>query len=91
MRHEESFLELLRRQVEEQYRGHRLGSGSMSGCFGAILCHELHCGGAMERGLSFNHLAAKWGIPISILGELIWDHCKRLETQIQVNHAYDAG
>jgi hypothetical protein len=89
--HEESFIESCRRRIEEQYAHVKLGSGCVGGCFGSILCHELHCGGAMERGLSFNHLAAKWGIPISLLGELIWDHCKRLEPQVQVNHDYNAG
>lgn len=83
--HEESFIESCRRRVEEQYAQTRLGSGSVGGCFGSILCHELHHGGN-GQGLHFSSLAEKWGIPVSILGELIWDHCKRLEQQIQVNH-----
>jgi len=84
--HEESFLESSRRRVEEQYDGVRRGRKKVGGCFGTILCRELHNG----HGLHFTALAEKWGIPVSLLGELIWDHCKRLEPQVQVNHKYRA-
>lgn len=85
---DEPFIESLRRKVEEQYRQQALGSGSVGGCFGSILCHELHNGGPDGEGLHFTALAAKWGIPVSILGELIWDHCKRLEPPLWVNHSF---
>jgi hypothetical protein len=85
MIHEESFIESCRRRVEEQYASTTLGSGSIGGCFGSILCSELHHG-RDGNGLHFTALAAKWGIPVTVLGELIWDHCKRLEPLLQVNH-----
>lgn len=86
--HEESYIESCRRRVEEQYANTRLSSGAIGGCFGAILCSELHHG-QDGYGLHFSALAAKWGIPVTILGELIWDHCKRLEPLLEVNHQYD--
>lgn len=85
---EEPYLESLRRRVEEQYRDIILGSGAIGGCFGSILCHELHHGGPHKNGLHFIDLARKWRIPVSILGELIWDHCRRLEPLLQVDHEY---
>lgn len=84
--HEESYLESCRRRVEEQYAKTKLSSGSIGGCFGSILCSELHHGGPDETGLDFGRLAKKWGIPVSVLGELVWDHCRRLEPQVQVTH-----
>lgn len=84
--HEESFLESCRRRVEEQYK--TIPPESWTGEFGVILCHELHHGGEDNGGLHFTSLAAKWGIPVSILGELIWDHCKRLEPLLVVNHSH---
>lgn len=84
---EEPFIESLRRRVEEQYANVRLGSGSVGGCFGSILCDELHYGGKDRHGLHFTALAEKWGIPVSVLGELIHDHCKRLERLLVVKHA----
>ena len=67
--------------IEEQYdEDHPSECG---GSFGELLCWEIH-----ENGLTFLWLAEKWGIPVSILGELIWDHCKRLEELPVVNHAY---
>jgi hypothetical protein len=83
--HEESFIESCRRHVEEQYQV--IQNETWTGEFGTILCHEIHNGGADGGGLHFMALAAKWGIPVSILGELIWDHCKRLEPLVQVKHA----
>lgn len=68
-RHEEPFLVGKRREIRALY-----GYGS----FGEILCGELH-GSGDESGLTFKALATKWNISLSTLGELIWDHCKRLE------------
>lgn len=80
MRHEESRLEELRRQIVNQYRSHPTGCG---GSFGELLCYEIH-----EAGLTFGWLAEKWGISLPTLGELIWDHCKRLEEPPTVDHRY---
>ena len=85
---EEPFLESCRRRVEEQYAHTRLGSGSVGGCFGSILCHELHAGGSAGSGLHFLALARKWGIPVTVLGELIADHCRRLELELVVDHNF---
>jgi hypothetical protein len=62
---------MIRRIVEESYASHPTGCGNS---FGEILCWEIH-----ENGMTFEWLAKKWGISLSTLGELIWDHCKRLE------------
>lgn len=78
--HEESYLEYLRRQIEQQYLEHSTGCG---GSFGEILCYEIH-----EAGLTFKWLSEKWGVSLPTLGELIWDHCKRLEEYPLVNHSY---
>jgi hypothetical protein len=78
----EPYLERLRRLIEEQYKDIELGSGTVGGCFGSILCHELH----FDGGLHFIALAKKWGIPVTTLGELIYDHCKRLEEDPVVQH-----
>ena len=77
---EESHLACLRRSIEEQYEDHFTSCG---GSFGELLCFEIH-----SQGLTFSWLAEKWGISLATLGELIWDHCKRLEQQPQVNHNY---
>ena len=74
---EEPYIESLRRRVESQYADTPLG-----GCFGSILCSELH------GGLHFTALAAKWNIPVTTLGMLIADHCCRLEPLLEVNHDY---
>lgn len=76
---EESYLARLRRLVEEQYADKPTGCGSS---FGEILCWEIH-----TNGMTFEWLARKWGINLSTLGELIWDHCKRLQDDPHVNHA----
>lgn len=75
---EEGNLELLRRRIEESYLEHPTGCG---GSFGEILCHEIH-----TQGLTFSWLAQKWGLSLPTLGELIWDHCKRLEPLPEVRH-----
>lgn len=89
----ESRLAWIREQIEEQYRDHPTGCG---GSFDELLCFEIHGGGGGRDengdtvrgdGLTFNWLAAKWGISLPTLGELIHDHCKRLEGP-QVNHDY---
>ena len=67
----EPYLERLRRLIEEQYI---ICPTNCGGSFGELLCYEIH-----ENGLTFEWLAQKWGITVSTLGELIWDHCKRLE------------
>lgn len=85
MQIEEPFIESCRRRVEEAYKDKELGSGSIGGCFGSILCHELHCSDD-GRGLHFLALSRKWNIPVSLLGELIHDHCKRLEPLLTVTH-----
>ncbi len=77
---EESHLCQLRREIEEQYESHPTGAGSS---FGEILCYEIHA-----NGMTFVWLAEKWEISLSVLGELIWDHCKRLEEIPRVNHRY---
>jgi len=35
--------------------------------------------GGFDTGLTFKELAQKWGISVTFLGELIADHCKKLE------------
>ena len=62
-----------------------------SGGFDEILCYEMHSQPVNPRmngktmndgfctGLTFKELAKKWGISVSFLGELIADHCKKLE------------
>ena len=77
---EESYLSFMRRHVEAQYKVNPTGCG---GSFGELLCHELHTG-----GLTFTRLAEKWGISVTTLGELIFDHCKRLEELPVVDHNY---
>ena len=57
-------LERLRSLIEVQYP---MG-------FGEALCYEIH-----TNDLHFIALADKWGISVTTLGELIYDHCKRLE------------
>ena len=74
----ETYLGRLRRLIEEQYEQHPTGAGNS---FDEILCYELHHGsdGEHEGGLTFLWLASKWDISVTALGELIHDHCKRLE------------
>jgi hypothetical protein len=60
-----------RDQIEASYQSHPTGCG---GSFGEILCYEIH-----SNGLTFKWLAEKWGISVSFLGELIADHCNKLE------------
>lgn len=84
MSHEESRIECLRRRVEEAYAGeHETGCG---GSFGELLCWEIH-----SNGLTFARLAEKWGISLPTLGDLIRDHCCRLEPSPRVDHDYRGG
>ncbi len=74
----ESYIERIRRLIEEQYLECPTGCGAS---FGEILCWEIH-----SNGMTFVWLGDKWGISLSTLGELIWDHCKRLEDDPEVHH-----
>ncbi len=67
---EEGHITGLRREIEAQYSACPTGCGNS---FGEILCHEIH------SGATFEQLAGKWGVSLPTLGELIHDHCKRLE------------
>ncbi len=61
------------------------------GGFDELLCYEMHSQPVNPRmnsktmnrgfctGLTFKELANKWGISVTFLGELIADHCERLE------------
>lgn len=69
--------------IEEQYKKQPTGCGAS---FGEILCYELHTG-----RLTFVQLAEKWGVSLPTLGELVSDHCKRLEDEPCVNHGYRAA
>ncbi len=74
---EQKAIKDFRDKIECDYRNVTLGSGSLGGCFGSILCHELHHGGVGD-GLHFKALAQKWDISVSFLGKVIADHCDRL-------------
>ena len=76
---EEPYIERIRRLIIEQYIKNPTGCGDS---FGEILCFEIH-----ERGMTFEWLARKWGINLAVLGEIIWDHCKRLEADPSVDHS----
>ncbi len=80
---EEAYCEYLRRTIEGQYQDYPTGRG---GSFGEILCHEIH-----TKELTFVQLAEKWGISLPALGELIWDHCKRLEPPPHVRRNGEKG
>jgi hypothetical protein len=73
---------LFRSLIEEKYQEYPTGCGSS---FGEILCYEIHSQpinrrmGINDRGITFKELANKWGISVSFLGELIMDHCEKLE------------
>lgn len=73
-------LEDLRQDIEIQYDQQPTGCGSS---FGEVLCYEIH-----SKGMTFVWLAEKWGVSLPTLGELIWDHCKRLEAAPKVNFHY---
>ena len=73
-------LQFLQDSIVRQYKDHPTGCGAS---FDELLCFEIH-----ENGLTFCWLAEKWGLSLSTLGELIWDHCKGLEELPVVNHVY---
>jgi len=77
---EQSYLSEIRQDIVNQYKKHQTGCG---GSFGEILCWEIH-----SNNMTFCWLAEKWGIPLSTLGELIKDHCDRLQELPKVNHNY---
>ena len=81
-------VEKFREHIEKTYSKCPTGCG---GSFGEILCFEVHTqpvnprmqyktfNNGYETGLTFKELAQKWGISITFLGELIADHCRKLE------------
>jgi hypothetical protein len=73
---EETHIGRFRRLIEEQYASNPTGCGNS---FGELLCYEIH-----SSGVTFIRLAEKWGVSLPTLGELIWDHCKRLEADPKV-------
>ena len=75
-----SYIQTIRYIIEQQYIYNPTGCG---GSFGELLCWEIH-----NNGLTFRRLAEKWGISLPTLGELIYDHCKRLQKEPSVNHNY---
>lgn len=78
----EPYIERVRRLIEDQYIKCPTGCG---GSFGEILCWEIH-----SNGMTFKQLAEKWRINLPMLGELIWDHCNRLQEDPIVNHGNTA-
>lgn len=68
---EESHICMLRGLIEDSYQNNPTGCG---GSFGELLCYEIH-----TANRTFINLASYWGVSLATLGELIWDHCKRLE------------
>ncbi len=79
---ETSYIEYLRHLIEDQYKDHPTGCG---GSFGELLCYEIHSQPHNPRmrygrtGLTFKELADKWDISVTFLGELIANHCEKLE------------
>lgn len=83
-------MEEFRTHIQDTY-GNTEFSYNLELDFGVILCYEIHSqpvnprmeiktrNNGFETGLCFNELAAKWGISITFLGELIADHCKKLD------------
>jgi len=71
-------LSILRAEIEAQYENNPTGCG---GSFGELLCWEIHV-----NNKTFIWLAEKWSINVTTLGELIYDHCKRLEPLPFVRH-----
>jgi hypothetical protein len=78
---ERQYIAYLRESIENQYKKHPTGCG---GSFGELLCWEIH-----SNGLTFIWLAEKWGISLPTLGDLIKDHCDRLQQIPSVNHRYN--
>ena len=90
-------IEEFREHIETVYSHYPTGCG---GSFGEIICFEIHsdpinprmdtitCTGGYRTGLTFKELATKWGITVTFLGELIADHCKKLESSQNKQHIY---
>ncbi len=74
---EQSYLSVIRQEIVEQYKNTKL---NCIGDFGQILCYEIH-----SNGMTFIWLAEKWGISLPTLGELIKDHCDRLQETPKIN------
>ena len=77
---EQNYLSVLRNDIVNQYKKYPTGCGSS---FGELLCWEIH-----TNGMTFIWLAEKWGISLSTLGELIKDHCDRLQKMPEVDFKY---
>lgn len=83
-----SRIEDYRKHIEKMYGFTPTRCG---GSFGEILCYEIHTqpvnprmdgktfSGGYDTGLTFKELANKWGISVEFLGELIADHCRKLD------------
>ncbi len=81
-------IDQFRKQIERSYIACRF---SEYASFDEILCYEIHTQPVNPRmgiktrtdgfktGLTFKELAKKWGISVDFLGELIADHCRKLE------------
>lgn len=86
----ENNLNKFREHIEQMYQHYPTGCGSS---FDEIICYELHTqpinprmtqrsfNGGYNTGLTFKELAQKWGINVKFLGELIADHCRKLDDQ----------
>ncbi|KKK84392.1 hypothetical protein LCGC14_2783800 [marine sediment metagenome] len=74
----ETHIARLRRLIEAQYVQRPTGCGNS---FDEILCWEIH-----ENGMTFIWLAEKWSISLPTLGEIIRDHCCKLEDDPVVCH-----
>ncbi len=81
---QEPRIERFRRLIEESYDEHPTGCG---GSFGELLCYELHTRNG--KGMTFLALARKWGVSLPTLGDLIADHCRRMECEPSVKHEGD--
>ena len=75
---EETHIGRCRRLIEEQYADNPTGCGNS---FDEILCWEIH-----SNGMTFKWLAKKWGLSLPTLGEIIWDHCRKLQEDPVVCH-----
>ncbi len=85
-------IDQFRKQLEQTYASKQF---SCNPNFDEMLCYELHSQPVNPRmrvrtmndgfhtGLTFRELAQKWGISVAFLGELIADHCRKLEEESQ--------
>ena len=78
MEMKEWFIESTRRWIvraySDDYNSYQDLPNGTCGDFGELLCWEVH-----QNGQTFCWLARKWHISVSMLGELIADHCRKLE------------